>query len=234
MKPVVQRSSLLSHNIRQRRPGLPPAGQYAQYEMGRPATNYLGRQFGRLQVIDRDGSDTHGRALWRVRCACGRVRAVPSERLRRGQRSCGSCERPHRGPDLTGGVFGRWTVLARGGTRKAPTGRKRSLWLARCACGVMRTMSVFQLGWAWSCGCVLHPLRAERARVQGERDARRRRVTGEAGGIHPRHLIPEAERVRWETILASERMPEELPWGRAVPWDPRWIDDPRTRWLERQ
>ncbi len=53
--------------------------------IGRPATDLSGRVFGRLTAIARQGSDQHGKAMWRCRCTCGDTCRV-------------------RGTDLTGGM----------------------------------------------------------------------------------------------------------------------------------
>jgi len=52
--------------------------------------------------------------------------------------------------DLTGRVFGRWTVLAYAGRTKT------TFWLCRCACGVERAVSGpnMLLGMSKSCGCL--------------------------------------------------------------------------------
>jgi len=58
---------------------------------GRTATNLIGRAFGRLIVIAREGSTrAPRRPLWRCRCSCGRELVVLGGSLRAGRtRSCG-------------------------------------------------------------------------------------------------------------------------------------------------
>lgn len=58
----------------------------------RPAINLVGRIFGRLNVIAREGSTTckPRRPLWLCRCACGSELVLPAASLLGGRtRSCG-------------------------------------------------------------------------------------------------------------------------------------------------
>lgn len=49
-----------------------------------------GQRFGRLFVIEREGSDNQKRVTWRCRCACGRETVVASSYLLSGNtKSCG-------------------------------------------------------------------------------------------------------------------------------------------------
>jgi hypothetical protein len=63
--------------------------------------------------------------------------------------------------DLTGRVFGRWTVL--GFSSRI---RRQAHWLCRCACGVEREVSGQNLhcGGSVSCGCFADEVRASSAR----------------------------------------------------------------------
>ena len=63
--------------------------------MGRPAANLIGREFGRLTVIERAGTDGYS-SLWRCRCSCtaGKVIIVSNSNLRKGSTSsCGCLQR---------------------------------------------------------------------------------------------------------------------------------------------
>lgn len=52
-----------------------------------------GREFGRLKIIERSGSDKNGQAMWRCKCDCGNVTIVSGGHLRSGHtRSCGCLE----------------------------------------------------------------------------------------------------------------------------------------------
>lgn len=49
-----------------------------------------GQVFGRLIVIDRDGVDAQGRAMWSCYCECGATKRILGKHLRSGAiRSCG-------------------------------------------------------------------------------------------------------------------------------------------------
>lgn len=56
----------------------------------RAPANLIGQRFGRIKVIMRVGSDSHGNALWKCECDCGAVREIPTYCLCSGNsRSCG-------------------------------------------------------------------------------------------------------------------------------------------------
>lgn len=57
--------------------------------MGRPAVDLTGRRFGKLQVVERDGSTSDGKASWLCRCDCGTEFVVRSMAFR--QRRNGDC-----------------------------------------------------------------------------------------------------------------------------------------------
>ena len=49
-----------------------------------------GRRFGRLVVVERDGSDPRGQSRWRCRCECGAVKSATGQKLTGGRQvSCG-------------------------------------------------------------------------------------------------------------------------------------------------
>ena len=102
-----------------------------------------GQRVGRWTV----GQSTDGKCGYRdCRCDCGTEKPVSAQSLRTGtSKSCG-CARV--GPwfeDVTGQVFGEWTVLERRG----------KLWLCRCSCGSERLVQITNLkrGGSKSCGC---------------------------------------------------------------------------------
>lgn len=84
-----------------------------------PASDLLGRRYGRLMVVKRAPSlhRAGGRVLaaWDCRCDCGTVRVVPGQELSRGSvRSCGCLRRAlamERWPSVAAGVKhgGRYT-----------------------------------------------------------------------------------------------------------------------------
>jgi hypothetical protein len=54
------------------------------------ATNLIGKQFGRLQVVRRGVNSRHGAARWDVQCECGVEKTVRSDQLTKGTTvSCG-------------------------------------------------------------------------------------------------------------------------------------------------
>src|SRR5215471_9219469 len=84
-----------------------------------------GQRFGKWTVF---GPLEHRRRhiIWPCRCDCGTERFVLGFLLSNGEsQSCGSCE------DLTGQIFGKWTVLNLDGVRA----RRTRYWLCRCECG---------------------------------------------------------------------------------------------------
>jgi hypothetical protein len=61
---------------------------------GRPAIDLVGREFGRLTVIRRDGSDHRAKALWFCKCACGvECTKVGSDLISGETKSCGCLRR---------------------------------------------------------------------------------------------------------------------------------------------
>lgn len=116
-----------------------------------------GRRFGRFLVLRR--LPNKGRTpMWECLCDCGEILCISGERLRSGvTRSCGCLRRERcreKRLDLTGRVFGRWTVL-----KLACVKRRRCFWLCVCDCGKYRIVQSSNLlcGKSTSCGC----LRAE-------------------------------------------------------------------------
>ncbi|MBB5543339.1 hypothetical protein A8H39_10860 [Paraburkholderia fungorum] len=55
-----------------------------------PVKDLAGRRFGRLEVIERDGSDGFGKATWKCICDCGNTAVIVGYNLRGGSTlSCG-------------------------------------------------------------------------------------------------------------------------------------------------
>lgn len=62
--------------------------------MKTPVVKMLGKTFGSVTVLRRDGSDRHGRATWECKCDCGREFITDGSALRSGKRkSCGACKK---------------------------------------------------------------------------------------------------------------------------------------------
>ena len=114
-----------------------------------------GMDFGRWTVLRKFVKAKHG---WRYecRCDCGTVKIVYGSSLKSGDTiSCGcwksdGWEFRNGTPQLIGEKFGRWTVTARD-TSKPGT----IYWIAKCDCGVERTVLRHDLeyGKSVSCGC---------------------------------------------------------------------------------
>ncbi len=81
--------------------------------MGR--LNLVGERFGRLEVLERTGTDNGGNSTWRVRCDCGTEKVVDAQSLRGGgTRSCGCLRLEGRkAKDRTGERFGKLTIIER-------------------------------------------------------------------------------------------------------------------------
>lgn len=77
--------------------------------MGRQATDLTGQRFGKLVVIERAGSNSRGRALWRCQCDCGKTTVTSGTLLRGGNtQSCGCLKNPpHLGRPTHGGTYTR-------------------------------------------------------------------------------------------------------------------------------
>lgn len=68
--------------------------------MGNPLVFMPGDRFGMLVVVGASASTRHGRRWWIVRCDCGRVVEMNSNRLRNRNRSCGCASWRTRGDQL--------------------------------------------------------------------------------------------------------------------------------------
>ena len=134
-----------------------------------------GHTYHRLTVVDFDES----RNKWRCRCECGKEHYATANALRMGGvKSCGCAKRglwknrPHpmlgsthpRRMDLVGERFERLTVIAYDHTDDD----KRSMWRAKCDCGVEVVVSGHSLarGNTRSCGCLRDEKSADRGRKQ--------------------------------------------------------------------
>ena len=58
--------------------------------------------------------------------------------------------------DLTGMIYGRWTVIKRAEDYISPKGRHEAKWLCKCECGNIGTIRTSDLrsGGSKSCGCL--------------------------------------------------------------------------------
>lgn len=133
--------------------------------MPRNNRDLTGQQFGLWGVLERAGTSANGAALWRCRCACGRLFDVLRHSLVSGRstrcRYCGrakavitKADRPKPLPsakppgrqtsrldDLTWRQFGRWKVLYHVGFDK----HNNALWKCECECGIQATIQAGNL-----------------------------------------------------------------------------------------
>lgn len=113
-----------------------------------------GRRFGKLVAIKQDKQRANDNKIkWICKCDCGKEVSVNGGHLRSGQtQSCG-CSVQNKAAsfteDITGQVFGKWTVI------KKDKSRGTSLYVCKCECGTVRSVSSYNLrkGLSRSCGC---------------------------------------------------------------------------------
>ena len=125
----------------------------------------VGTKFGKLTVVSYLGRKPEGRQtvpVYLCDCSCG-TKGVEVSRwsLKRGYTTSCGCAHKDAGKrnteDLTGQVFGRWTVLQKADTRYSASGKTRStMWLCQCECGTVKTVGARALktGMSLSCGCL--------------------------------------------------------------------------------
>lgn len=68
--------------------------------MGMPAKDLTGREFGRLKVIERQGSNKKRHALWLCACQCGNSKVISSQDLLSGNTNSCGCFRKEKNRDL--------------------------------------------------------------------------------------------------------------------------------------
>ncbi len=112
----------------------------------------VGQTFNRLTVIKFDHKKGHN--FWLCRCACGNEVVVDQSKLKSGHtKSCG-CLKKEKLQDLTGKVFGLWTVISFNRSEKEGN-HYRTYWNCKCACGGERVVrgDILKSGGSKSCGC---------------------------------------------------------------------------------
>lgn len=129
--------------------------------------NLIGKKFGKLTVIERDGSQC-GHSKWKCQCDCGNIISVIGSNLKSGSVfSCGCYKKERQAKicaegliDLTGQRFENLIVLERAYDKekeKSLTYRKvHPIWKCKCDCGNICYYFGRQLkqGLAKSCGCI--------------------------------------------------------------------------------
>lgn len=87
-----------------------------------------GQIFGTWKVIEFDGVDNNN-SYWLCQCQCGEMSSIQKNSLiRKIKRSDGRCQHEDLSRDLTGLLFGEWTVLGR-------TENKKLYFDCECSCG---------------------------------------------------------------------------------------------------
>lgn len=95
--------------------------------------NLIGQTFGRWVVLSKAPSAKDYLHRWLCRCKCGIEKIVIGHTLLSGKsRGCQYCMTHGAPVDLTGRIFGKWTVLKRA---SAMRGSKKHRWLCKCECG---------------------------------------------------------------------------------------------------
>lgn len=122
--------------------------------------NLVGQRFGRLTVVQYLGhkKDNH---KYLCSCDCGNTKIVWASSLRSGfTRSCGCYNREQVSKrhfkDLTGQVFGNWTVLERAENKVTSGGNPILRYLCECVCGTRKIVprTALTSGDSKSCGCI--------------------------------------------------------------------------------
>lgn len=121
--------------------------------------NEVGNKYGFLTVLERDGSDSQGKAVWLCQCDCGKLVQVTGVSLRNGKtKSCGCYQRIRtseaKTKNLTGQTIGNFTILESiMGTKNG----ERHKWRCKCnLCGNENVMiSTDNLKRQESCGCLV-------------------------------------------------------------------------------
>lgn len=127
---------------------------------GKHIIDLAGKTFGRLQVLSLSRIDDKKKTYWLCKCECGKEKEFSGENLRRGKaKSCGCYHREKviesnikRTVDLSGQIFGEWTVLF----REHLEGKEDAVYYrCKCSCGKERTIRYSNLitGDSRSCGC---------------------------------------------------------------------------------
>ena len=112
----------------------------------RNVMDITGQVFGNWTVI-KFHSSSKNKILWLCKCSCGTEKIIIGSTLKSGRsKSCGCLKLP----DLSGQVFGNWTVIKREGSLN-----NKSTWLCKCSCGTEKTVIGHNLknGISKSCGC---------------------------------------------------------------------------------
>lgn len=102
-----------------------------------PFNDLTGLTFGARTVLKLVHKPGDNRSFWLVRCVCGNE-AVVAHGLAKAGSACRGCgnkvQWSKRLDDLSGKIFGRWTVLGPGLAPKSDRAQKARWWNVRCLC----------------------------------------------------------------------------------------------------
>lgn len=129
------------------------------------AEDLMGKKFGRLTVIERNGYTNGKRRLptWLCQCDCGEMTIRTGKALKDTFNSgCDRCKYLY--DDLFGRKFGALTVISRYGSKNGDM-----FWNCKCKCGKIIQVSTGQLnfGHIVSCGCLKRERVIERNTTHG-------------------------------------------------------------------
>jgi len=132
------------------------------------SNDLTGKMFGHLEVLERDGSDKHGNAIFKCLCTkCQKKISIRGSDLKKGQKSCGcvngvyseeaaKTRRANTDKEQIGVKRGRLTPIRRALTEKGQQG-----YLCKCDCGEEKVFTMSSVtgssnkGKALSCGCLV-------------------------------------------------------------------------------
>lgn len=116
-----------------------------------PRMDLTGHKYNMLTVIEVDTSKKTGKVFWHCLCDCGNKTSVVAVALREGNtKSCGCLGRAK---DITGKIYGKWTVLE----SVMIDGKPSQRYTCKCLCGTVKTVRRRELisGLSRSCGCAV-------------------------------------------------------------------------------
>lgn len=124
---------------------------------GVPLPDLTGESFGKLTVVSQSENSSKSGKLWICECECGNITTATSSVLVNKKKiSCGCAEKDWVRQNLSGQVFGNFTVIKDIGSNK----HKSRLYECVCVCGKSVNRTTYQLKGAESgkyknhCGCL--------------------------------------------------------------------------------
>lgn len=124
------------------------------------ALDLTDQRFGKLKAVSKaDERGVDGSVRWHCVCDCGTLVIKSANALRFGAvTSCGCSKTAE---DLTGRIFGRWTVMSLHAERLKNGG---TTWVCECECGTTAKVTRNNLirGLSKSCGCLKNELSSAR------------------------------------------------------------------------